>query len=67
MKVVRPYLIMDVISLREVWRKFVEANHIVCDGLNINKCVSAPSIAWKKVLSYMSKLDGGRILESSVV
>lgn len=52
---IKPYLIMDVVSLWEVWTKFVDANHIVCDSLNINKCVSAPSIAWKKVLSNIGE------------
>lgn len=45
-----PYLELDVISLREVWKKFISAQHFLNGQINISRCVSAPSLGWKYVL-----------------
>lgn len=45
-----PYLQLDVISLAKIWTIYLKEQHILSGGIDIKRCVSAPSLAWKSLL-----------------
>lgn len=49
-----PYLRLDIISLREVWNRFLDAQHELVEGIDVRRCVSGPSLAWKHVLARVT-------------
>lgn len=66
MHLILPYLKLDVISLAKIWNIYLKEQHILSGGIDIKRCVSAPSLAWKGLLLKLQNNNNIHFFKSPI-